>query len=49
MSSKVTIVGLGAGDENQLSLGIYKRLKEACSIYLRTKIHPVVSFLIRRE
>jgi len=45
MKSKITIVGLGAGDENQLTLGIYKRLKEVHSIYLRTKIHPVVSFL----
>ncbi|MFV9511725.1 nucleoside triphosphate pyrophosphohydrolase [Tepidibacillus sp. LV47] len=45
MKGKITIVGLGAGDEDQLSLGIYKKLKNGKNIYLRTKVHPVVSFL----
>ncbi|TCS80157.1 nucleoside triphosphate pyrophosphohydrolase [Tepidibacillus fermentans] len=45
MKAKITIVGLGAGNEDQLSLGIYKKLKNSKHIYLRTKVHPVVSFL----
>lgn len=45
MSGKVTIIGLGSGNEDQLSLGIYKILKNAEHLYLRTNIHPVVNFL----
>ncbi|HJV47542.1 MAG TPA: nucleoside triphosphate pyrophosphohydrolase [Bacillota bacterium] len=40
--SKITIVGLGAGDLDQMPIGIYRRLKEASRIYLRTEKHPVV-------
>ena len=28
MKNMITIIGLGAGDLNQLSLGIYKKLKQ---------------------
>ena len=42
----ITIVGLGAGDLNQLPLGVYKLLKDAKHIYFRTKLHPVVRELI---
>lgn len=45
MSGKVTIVGLGSGDENQLSFGVLKILSNAKNLFLRTKIHPVVSYL----
>jgi tetrapyrrole methylase family protein/MazG family protein len=38
----VTVVGLGAGDLEQLPYGIYKALKQAKHLYLRTKEHPVV-------
>lgn len=38
----ITIVGLGAGDISQLSLGAYKELKSGKKIYLRTKKHPMV-------
>lgn len=41
----ITIVGLGAGDINQLPLGVYRTLKGNRPIYLRTKEHPVVSEL----
>lgn len=47
MAGKITIVGLGAGDLDQLSLGVYKRLKEAPFLFLRTKEHPVVRDLER--
>jgi len=42
---KINIVGLGAGDINQLPLGVYKLLKSGLPVYLRTKEHPVVSQL----
>ncbi len=42
MSHKITIIGLGAGDWNQLTLGVYQTLKSAKNLFLRTKEHPVV-------
>ncbi|EIJ80079.1 Tetrapyrrole methylase [Bacillus methanolicus PB1] len=42
MAKKIVIVGLGAGDLDQLPLGIYKKLTESKNVYLRTKVHPVV-------
>jgi len=45
MNGRITIVGLGSGTEDQLSLGIYKMLKHSKQLYLRTKVHPVVAFL----
>ncbi|MET3700068.1 tetrapyrrole methylase family protein/MazG family protein [Bacillus oleivorans] len=45
MNGKIIVAGLGAGDLNQLPLGIYKLLKQAKHIFLRTKEHPVVQEL----
>ncbi len=42
---KMTIAGLGAGDLDQLPLGIYKLLKSGIPVYLRTKEHPVINSL----
>lgn len=42
MAKKISIIGLGAGDINQLSLGIYRTIKNTEFLYLRTKEHPVV-------
>lgn len=39
---KLTIIGLGAGDLDQLSIGTYRRLKEAKFIVARTDQHPVI-------
>jgi len=41
----ITIIGLGAGDLEQLPLGIYRLLKNANHVYLRTKEHPVIEAL----
>ncbi|GMB10064.1 nucleoside triphosphate pyrophosphohydrolase [Thermolongibacillus altinsuensis] len=41
----IFVVGLGAGDLEQLPLGVYRRLKEAGRLFLRTKDHPVVQSL----
>ncbi|WP_026583002.1 nucleoside triphosphate pyrophosphohydrolase [Bacillus sp. J33] len=39
---KITILGLGAGDLDQLPLGVYKKIRNAETLYLRTKEHPVL-------
>jgi tetrapyrrole methylase family protein / MazG family protein len=41
----ITIVGLGAGDLEQLPLGVYRRIKNSSHLYLRTDQHPVVKDL----
>ncbi|MGX7594172.1 bifunctional methyltransferase/pyrophosphohydrolase YabN [Planococcus plakortidis] len=41
----IHILGLGAGDLLQLPLGVYRTLKEADPLYLRTADHPVVEEL----
>jgi tetrapyrrole methylase family protein/MazG family protein len=45
MSAIITVVGLGTGDENQLTLGIWRLLQEAGTVYVRTEKHPVIPFL----
>lgn len=46
MGNKINIIGLGAGDLDQLPLGIYRKLKKADSpIFTRTEDHPVVRAL----
>ncbi|WP_407928646.1 bifunctional methyltransferase/pyrophosphohydrolase YabN [Alkalihalobacterium elongatum] len=42
---KITVIGLGAGELAQLSLGTYKVLKTADPLFLRTERHPVVEEL----
>ena len=41
----IKIIGLGAGDLNQLPYGIFKLLQSAEHVFLRTKEHPVVAEL----
>jgi tetrapyrrole methylase family protein/MazG family protein len=45
MQAKITVVGLGSGDENQLTLGVFRKLQQAARLYLRTADHPVTPFL----
>ncbi|CAH2717145.1 hypothetical protein BACCIP111895_04335 [Neobacillus rhizosphaerae] len=45
MVKKIEIVGLGAGDLEQLPVGVYKKLLQARLLFLRTKEHPVISEL----
>jgi tetrapyrrole methylase family protein / MazG family protein len=45
MGKSIEIYGLGAGDLNQLPLGVYKKIVNAQHVYLRTKEHPVVKEL----
>ncbi|WP_335872104.1 nucleoside triphosphate pyrophosphohydrolase [Bacillus sp. 2205SS5-2] len=45
MKNTLTIIGLGAGDIEQLPLGVYRTMLKSENVYLRTKEHPVVSEL----
>ncbi|MDM5329458.1 nucleoside triphosphate pyrophosphohydrolase [Neobacillus sp. CF12] len=47
MGNSIEILGLGAGDLNQLPFGVYKKLIKATHVYLRTKEHPVVAELVQ--
>ncbi len=38
----LTVIGLGAGDLSQMPLGIYKEIKRATRLFLRTSEHPVI-------
>ncbi|MEK4508054.1 nucleoside triphosphate pyrophosphohydrolase [Paenibacillus sp. FSL K6-2524] len=45
MSAIITVVGLGSGDPDRLTLGSLKQLQVAQERYVRTKDHPVVTWL----
>ncbi|WP_068777616.1 nucleoside triphosphate pyrophosphohydrolase [Paenibacillus sp. FJAT-26967] len=45
MTQAITVLGLGSGDENQLTLGVLRKLQQAAKLYLRTEKHPVAQFL----
>ena len=46
MTKTLTIIGLGAGDLEQLPLGVYRQLISADKIYARTLEHPVLKQLL---
>ncbi|KGR87935.1 nucleoside triphosphate pyrophosphohydrolase [Lysinibacillus odysseyi] len=39
---QLTVIGLGAADFDQLQMGVYKQLKQAKQLYVRTEDHPVL-------
>ncbi|MGO1061140.1 nucleoside triphosphate pyrophosphohydrolase [Planococcus sp. FY231025] len=41
----IHVIGLGAGDLDQLPFGVYKKLKQASDLYVRTADHPVLAEL----
>lgn len=45
MSAAITIIGLGSGDADQLTLGSWKKLQAAKQVYVRTSDHPMMSML----
>lgn len=45
MSASITIVGLGSGNPDRLTMGIVKTLQQASEVFIRTKEHPVISVL----
>ncbi|PIB65655.1 hypothetical protein, partial [Pseudomonas sp. 2995-3] len=42
MRHTITILGLGAGDLDQLPLGVYKELQKPQKVIARTKDHPAI-------
>lgn len=49
MAGKITVVGLGAGDMDQLTIGIHKLLTKADTLYVRTKDHPLIEELEKKR
>lgn len=49
MDKKITIIGLGAGDFDQLPLGVYKWMKQNKPLFLRTKEHPAVRQMVEEN
>jgi len=47
--SSITVVGLGSGGEDQLTLGTLKALEQASRRYVRTADHPAVADLKLRD
>lgn len=45
MNERITVVGLGSGDPDQLTLGVWRRLQSASRVYVRTEKHPMMSML----
>ncbi|EIT84179.1 tetrapyrrole methylase/MazG family protein [Fictibacillus macauensis ZFHKF-1] len=45
MGQSITIVGLGAAGLDEMTLGIYRMVKEAKHVYVRTMDHPAVQEL----
>ncbi|WP_094702202.1 nucleoside triphosphate pyrophosphohydrolase [Brevibacillus laterosporus] len=45
MVNTIYVVGLGAGNLDQMPLGMYKRLKQTKHLYVRTADHPVLDQL----
>ncbi|MBD2872661.1 bifunctional methyltransferase/pyrophosphohydrolase YabN [Paenibacillus arenilitoris] len=41
----ITVLGLGSGDPDQLTLGAWRRLQAAERVFVRTARHPVLSML----
>lgn len=46
MAALIRVIGLGAGNLEQLPLGMYKQIKRAQQIYVRTMDHPVIEELV---
>ena len=44
-AAALTVVGLGSGDADQLTVGIIKKMKQAATLYVRTLDHPVLNDL----
>jgi len=48
MDKSITVLGLGSGDPDQLTLGNWRKLKSAAHLFVRTEHHPMMT-LLREE
>ncbi len=44
---QLTVIGLGAADFEQMQMGVYRKIKSAKKLYVRTEDHPVLQDLKR--
>jgi len=49
MSASITVVGLGSGNPDRLTIGILKTMQRASKVYVRTLSHPVITALNELE
>lgn len=49
MKHKLTIIGLGPGSKEYLTIGAFEKMKDSKKIFLRTEKHPVVDYLKTKE
>jgi tetrapyrrole methylase family protein / MazG family protein len=49
MTPAITVVGLGSGDPDQLTLGVWRRLQQADRRYVRTSQHPMMKLFDEHE
>ena len=47
MMKQITVIGLGAGELDQLPLGLYRKLMKATRLFVRTAEHPVLGELVK--
>lgn len=45
MANTITVIGLGPGDKDFLTIGAIEKMKRSTRVFLRTNKHPVVSYL----
>ncbi|MGV2786886.1 MazG family protein, partial [Clostridium perfringens] len=45
MSASITVVGLGSGNPDRLTIGIINTMQRASKVYVRTLSHPVIAAL----
>lgn len=43
--NEITVIGLGAADFDQMQMGVYKKIKAAKKLFVRTEDHPVLADL----
>lgn len=43
--NEITVIGLGAADFDQMQMGVYKKIKAATKLFVRTEDHPVLTDL----
>ncbi|MER1987668.1 MAG: nucleoside triphosphate pyrophosphohydrolase [Solibacillus sp.] len=43
--NEITVIGLGAADFDQMQMGVYRKIKAATKLFVRTEDHPVLADL----
>ena len=43
MNKKLTVIGLGSGSEDQVTIGNWRKIKQAVKVFVRTEDHPMMT------